>query len=238
MPRISRTGPAALLPALAPAILIVLRLASPLGAEGKHRGHAHVRKPAAAAPAPSVTTKPAKMVMAQPAPKAPAYLWHLALTDQRGKPYDIAEARGKTLLVSFLFTSCGSACPMQTSRLVKVQGLLTDSLKARSRFVSISIDPEHDSSMVLGNYADVFRADTRHWRFAATRDTAALHRFMASLGVTVKPGAGAAPDHQMAVTLVDAHGRVAQRYIGNTLDEARVAAEIADVDRLFGKAVP
>ncbi len=221
-------------PQAASALLLMLQLGASLDAAPRSRTHGHSVPSKPAHTVKKTAPGPGKAAMAATA----AYPWHLALTDQRGKRFDIADARGKTLVVSFFFTSCGSACPMQTSRLVKVERLLSDSLRERSRFVSISIDPQHDSSMVLANYADVFRADTRHWRFAATRDTAALHRFATAMGAGIKAGENGAADHAMAVTLIDAQGRVAQRYVGDKLDESRLAAEIADVDRLFGKAEP
>lgn len=167
-----------------------------------------------------------------------AYPWKLALTDQAGKRFDLAEAAGRTLVLSFLFTSCGSACPMQTARLAKVQSLLPDSLKERSRFVSVSIDPRRDSASALADYAFAFRIDTSHWRLGATPDTAALARLMAALYVGVKPGPAGAPDHEMAVLLIDPKGGIAQRYLGDKLDEIRLLREIGDVDRVSARRGP
>lgn len=127
------------------------------------------------------------------------YPWKLALTDQQGKAFDLADASGRILVLSFLFTHCGSACPMQTSRLARVQGLPPESLKARSRFVSVSIDPARDCAAALAEYAAAFRIDPAHWRLGATPDTAAISRLVAALGVGLKPGVDGASDHEMAV---------------------------------------
>jgi protein SCO1/2 len=127
---------------------------------------------------------------------------------------------------------------MQTARLARVQALLPDSLKARTRFLSISIDPSRDSVAALAEYAETFKIDAGHWRLAATRDTAALARLMGSLGMTVKPGADGSADHEMAVLLIDASGGIAQRYKGDDFDEARLLREIGDVDRVLGKRHP
>lgn len=162
------------------------------------------------------------------------YPWHLAMSDQQGRRFDIADYRGKTLLLGFMFTNCSSACPLQTARMARVQSLLPEDLKARTRILSISIDPERDSTAALAAYAEAFRADTGHWRFGATRDGKALGALMERLGVTLRSGADGAPDHKMAVLLIDAGGRIMQRYIGDRLDENRIVAEMASVDRLFG----
>lgn len=167
-----------------------------------------------------------------------AYPWMLPMIDQKGKAFDLADASGHTLVLSFLFTHCGSACPMQTSRLARVQSIMPDSLKARTRFVSVSIDPERDSTAALADYAEAFRIEYGHWRLGATTDTAALARLASALGVSIRPGRDGSPDHEMAVLLIDAAGAVAQRYTGDKVDEARLLREIGDVDRVLGKRHP
>src|SRR5262249_8643097 len=40
-----------------------------------------------------------------------------ALTTQDGKPLELADLRGKVVLVSFIFTTCNGSCPATTARL-------------------------------------------------------------------------------------------------------------------------
>jgi protein SCO1/2 len=163
-----------------------------------------------------------------------AYPWQLPLSDQDGGRFDLRDYRGKTLLLGFMFTRCPVACPMQTAKMAKVQDVLSAELKGRSRFLSISIDPTRDTPAQLAAYAKAFGADLTHWRFGLTQDDAALKRLIDALAVNVKTREDGTLEHKMVVFLIDASGRVVQRYVGDQMDVTRVANELAAVDRLLG----
>lgn len=61
--------------------------------------------------------------------------------------------RGKILLINFFFTNCDALCPMATENLVRVQEMLGDRMASEIRFVSISLQPEHDTPEMLAAYA-------------------------------------------------------------------------------------
>ena len=62
-----------------------------------------------------------------------------------------------------MFTRCPSVCPLLTAKFKALQAELTE--LPELRFVSISVDPEHDTPEVLAAYAKRFGADTRRWSF-------------------------------------------------------------------------
>jgi protein SCO1/2 len=62
----------------------------------------------------------------------------------------------KTVVISFIYTSCADACPLETAKLTEVQELLADRLGRDVFFYSISIDPERDTPAVLADYATRF----------------------------------------------------------------------------------
>jgi protein SCO1/2 len=161
------------------------------------------------------------------------YPWQLALEDADGTSFSLAEYEGKTLLLGFVFTHCPSACPMQTARMARVQALLPEALKERSAFVSISIDPRRDTHDKLREFARAHRAQSSHWRFGLTQDSGALEALLQRLSVRIDRQADDSIRHEMTVLLIDAKGRVVQRYQGDSFDEARVAHELSAVDRLF-----
>ena len=39
----------------------------------------------------------------------------VSLTDATGKPFDLARLRGKAVLLSFVYTTCGGTCPATTA---------------------------------------------------------------------------------------------------------------------------
>jgi protein SCO1/2 len=162
-----------------------------------------------------------------------AYPWQLALEDADGASFSLADYEGKTLLLAFVFTHCPSACPMQTARMARVEEKLPADLKARSAFVSISIDPRRDTQDKLKEFARAHHAQSSHWRFGLTEDTGALEALLERLSVQVNRQVDGSIRHEMTVLLIDARGRIVQRYMGDSFDEARVASELGAVDRLF-----
>ena len=79
-----------------------------------------------------------------------------ALTDQDGKPFSNNDLRGKAYICDFIFTTCGSACPIMTHKLADVQ----KNTPADVQLVSFSVNPEHDTPAVLKEYAGCERART------------------------------------------------------------------------------
>jgi protein SCO1/2 len=61
--------------------------------------------------------------------------------------------KGKILLINFFFTSCDDVCPLATENLVRVQELLGDRVGKDIFFVSISLQPEHDTPEIMAAYA-------------------------------------------------------------------------------------
>ena len=103
-----------------------------------------------------------------------------AATDERARAYftdtvltrhDGVEQRfysdimaGKTVVISFTFTTCPDACPLINAQLRKVQDEIGSRLGEDIRFVSITVDPETDTPEVLTAYRRKFRAEDE-WAF-------------------------------------------------------------------------
>jgi protein SCO1 len=75
--------------------------------------------------------------------------------------------KDRVVLVSFVFTHCTDSCPTQTAKMAAVQALVGASGTAL-RFVSISVDPEHDTPAALAAYAANFGAGP-NWMFLTGR---------------------------------------------------------------------
>jgi protein SCO1 len=63
------------------------------------------------------------------------------LTTQEKTELSLADMRGNSVVVTFIFTSCRSACPRLTSKLVGIQRRLSKNVKPSVRFVAISVAP-------------------------------------------------------------------------------------------------
>src|SRR3954471_12130646 len=93
------------------------------------------------------------------------YFPNVAMTTQDGDEvrfYDLI--KGKTVAIDLIYTNCQYACPIETSRLARMQQLLGDRMGKDVFFVSISIDPEHDTPAVLKAYGAKFKAGAG-WTF-------------------------------------------------------------------------
>lgn len=70
--------------------------------------------------------------------------------------------RDRVVLINFVFTECGDACPLITQQLLQARQLLGDAAR-EIRFVSISIDPERDTPQTLTQFASKQGAIDPEW---------------------------------------------------------------------------
>jgi protein SCO1/2 len=73
--------------------------------------------------------------------------------------------KGRIVVVSFIFTGCSDLCPIETARLAEVKDKLGDAVGRDIFFISISVDPEHDTPAMLKAFADAFGATAPGWQF-------------------------------------------------------------------------
>ena len=79
------------------------------------------------------------------------YAKALSLTDPEGKRRSLAEFKGKVVVVFFGFTQCPDVCPTTMAELAEVRRRLgADGDRVQGVFVTV--DPERDSAVVLGEY--------------------------------------------------------------------------------------
>jgi protein SCO1/2 len=153
-----------------------------------------------------------------------------SLIDQDGKPFSFAGIGKKTVLVNFIFTSCPVVCPTQTQALIGIQRALPPALRPRVRIVSVTVDPDRDSASALRKYAAAMGVDFSGWSFV-TGTGSELNWLYSYYAVAVNPASDGLYDHQAGVYMVDANGRVMQRYAGD-IDKPRILREIGEVDAL------
>jgi len=82
--------------------------------------------------------------------------------------------KDKIVLVSFIYTSCPDACPLETSKLRQLYQLLEDRMGKDIFFYSISIDPDTDTVPVLKEYAERWEAGPG-WTFLRGKESEVIH---------------------------------------------------------------
>jgi protein SCO1 len=140
-----------------------------------------------------------------------------ALTSQDGKPVALADLRGKVVAVTFIYTECPDICPMLTQKMVDVQEALGADFGKKVAFVSISLDPEHDTPEVLKDYAQFWGAKPEGWTFL-TGSPEAVRDVTRRYGVFFAKKEDGSVDHSQLTTLVDAEGQMRVQYLGARFD--------------------
>ena len=139
------------------------------------------------------------------------------LTSQDGKPVALADLRGKVVAVTFIYTACPDICPMLTQKMVDVQGELGAEFGAKIAFVSISLDPGHDTPAVLKDYAQFWGAKLDGWSFL-TGSLEAVHDVTRRYGVFFSKKEDGSVEHSQLTSLVDAEGQMRVQYLGARFD--------------------
>ncbi|KAI2669742.1 SCO family protein [Pseudomonas sp. TNT3] len=83
----------------------------------------------------------------------------VALVDQDGKAVRLEKdlVTNKIVVMSFIYTSCTTVCPVVSSIMGKVQKQLGARVGSEVQLVSISIDPQRDDPKRLNDYARAFQ---------------------------------------------------------------------------------
>ena len=157
------------------------------------------------------------------------------LTEKSGRSVTASELLGKVWIVQFMFTHCAGPCPLVSAQTHRLQEKIKSD---RMRFVSFSVDPDHDTPEVLSQYADRFHADKNRWLFL-TGDKGkiyelATHHF--HLGVSDIPAEereamDQSVRHSMKLTLVDPSGRIRGYYDSD--NPANIEQLAADAETLW-----
>lgn len=119
-----------------------------------------------------------------------------ALVNQDNEPVDQTMLDGEITVLAFVFTNCQLACPAITANMKRVFYELEDT---DVRFLSISVDPEHDTPEALRAYADRMSIDTARWPFLTGPDGASTRIVAESMKYDVSPD----PDDANIITLDD-----------------------------------
>jgi protein SCO1/2 len=152
-----------------------------------------------------------------------------AFRDQRNQVVEKRALLGQVWIADFIYTSCQSACPLLTSRLLTVQRRLPDS---RLKFVSFSVDPERDTPAALAHYAELWAASEPRWELLST-DAAGLKALSSSMKLDLTASAGEIL-HTDRFFLLDAQGAVAGSFEAS--DDAALEQLLENAARLLGNA--
>lgn len=141
------------------------------------------------------------------------------LTDQTGEPFDSAELHGKSYVVSFFFAGCPSFCRDLNNELARVNTILNNT---DIRFLTITVDPDNDSTDVLESYAAGYDAVPQRWAFlrGEMKDLVRVGQRMFDVVVD-------RDTHTDNILLVDKWGRFRDRFKWDQPDDMKRFIQVA-----------
>ena len=155
---------------------------------------------------------------------------NFTLTDQQGRPFQLADQRGKVVLLYFGFAQCPDLCPTTLAQLSQArQALGRDAERVQVAF--ITVDPARDTQTIMANYVKAFDPTF----VGLLGEAAEIEKVMQSYGAKAArrdlPGSalGYTMDHSSLIYVVDPAGRWRESFAYGT----PVADIVADVRALL-----
>lgn len=134
-----------------------------------------------------------------------------------GTRHQLAQYRGKPLVISLIYTSCYHICPTTTRHLAEVieraQSVLGEDSFA---VVSVGFDAARDTPQAMKSFASEQKVAAVHWDFLSS-DAQTIDAFARDLGFQFRP-AGGGFDHLLQTTILDADGVVRRQVYGMDYD--------------------
>ncbi len=150
------------------------------------------------------------------------------LYDQTGAAVTLDAFRGKSLLVTFIFTRCPvpDFCPLLSKNFSALNKRLQEGpgeIRELTQLMSISFDPEFDTPEMLTLYGSAFASEFTTWRFASgTKEQ--MDRLTAQFSVYTRKESGTI-SHGLCTALIDGNGTIVKIWRGNgwSVDEVLTA---------------
>ncbi len=146
------------------------------------------------------------------------------LLESTGRPVRLSSlTQGKITLLTFFYTYCVDplGCPFAHITLADLRDRVRAdrSLAGRVRFVSVSLDPTHDTPAIIARYAEGFTIDPKfEWRFLTAGRVPELLPVLDDFGQDVSVDvdengrATRTLHHMLKMFLIDPHGEVREIY--------------------------
>jgi protein SCO1/2 len=142
-------------------------------------------------------------------------------------PTLLAQGGGVTL-VDFVYTRCQTVCLSLGGSFQQLQTALQADRAAGTqsnvRLLSISLDGAYDTPTVLQAYAHKLQADLALWQWVRVPDGAQQKALLQRLGVVVVPDGRGDFEHNAALLVLDAQGRLVRIF---DLAEQQLALDYA-----------
>lgn len=134
-----------------------------------------------------------------------------ALEDQHGETIALRDFRGEVVLLTAIYSTCGTACPMLAVQAKQSMEALPEQLRERVTLMAVSLDPGNDSREHRAAAAEAFGLADSGFHFL-NGDADEVNTVLDRLQVTRYPNRTTGEiDHANLYFLIDADGLIAYR---------------------------
>ncbi len=153
-----------------------------------------------------------------------------------------ADYKDKVYVVEFFFTTCPSICPIMNRNMLKLE----KEFGKRDDFgiASFTIDPKHDTPIVLKKYAEEYGVTSLNWHMLTNEDHEKVYELSnngLNIFAEINPEVDGGFEHQGFFALVDKEGYLRSRkdkhgnpivyYLG--IEEDQIALLKEDIKKLL-----
>lgn len=155
----------------------------------------------------------------------------IVLQNQKGDTVSLEQFRGKVVLITGIYASCSSTCPMIMAQTRRAMSALTPEERAQVIVLAVTLDPEHDDLDRRAYMAKGLAMVPPQFNVLGG-DPAEVHRVLDDLSIARRrdPETGVI-EHTNVFAVIDKQGRLAYRF---TLGE-RQEQWLTTALRMLGK---
>ena len=145
----------------------------------------------------------------------PPWRW----TDEQGTAVTFSQWRGDPIVVTAIFTSCTTRCPLTIEKLEKLDAALRKKGK-RAQFALVTIDPQNDDPARLLRFKQSHHLpESWHMLRGGIEQTRDLCRMLGVHAIVDDSHI----DHNVRIAIVDSTGQIVRNFAGWDFDEDRAA---------------
>jgi protein SCO1/2 len=157
------------------------------------------------------------------------------LVDSTGTPFSLGDYRGKPLVISLVYSNCGSVCPPTTQHVIaavtevgRVFGL------DRFAVLTVGFDVRNDTVARIAQFASVQGIDLPNWR-VASGDAVNIEPLLNDVGFSYRAIAGGF-DHPTQTIIIDRDGKIYRHVYGDDFPLTLFMEAMKDV--IYGTTTP
>ncbi|MSV30031.1 MAG: redoxin domain-containing protein [Bryobacterales bacterium] len=149
------------------------------------------------------------------------------LTDQAGETVRLSAFKGKVVAVNFIYTRCPlpEVCPRLSANFAQVQRRFADLMGKDVVLLSLTLDPQYDTTATLAAYAKIWRAEHLGWKFL-TGSEEDIGRVARAFGMVYWPEEGLVA-HTSETGVIGRGGQLSALVSGSSFTAAQIGDLIA-----------